>query len=111
MKRNKVLKEFRVGDFKAKRKDFAKMMIDRVDELSKFTDDNAWKDREFLKALNALYSLGVKHEQILDKLENSNLRVGRHSTTREYIRAFEDILSFRRKYPFRAGETPAKVLN
>jgi len=101
LNRNETLDNFRAGSFIASRKQFAKAIVDRVKEMEKYTKDNAYTDRDFLRALVKVYRSGIRHEDLIEMLEKSKLKINRSANIRSYIREIEDVLNFRKQYPVR----------
>ena len=100
-KGNDYVTAFKEGDFKARYSEYAYLMADRINELSKYSDSNAQKDRNFVMALARLYRSDISHDKLIKKLVESKVRIIRLGTCRQYIRLLEDITSYKAKSPIR----------
>lgn len=98
---NNVINSFKDGTFQATFKDFAYDTYKALTSISKYCDDNSWNDREFVSVLVMTQRAGIKSETLLLKLDTSGIRVPRLATRRQYIRFFEDVLSYKAKTPVR----------
>lgn len=95
-KRGQVVEDFRNGDFKVTNMEWSIDFMRKLSDIVKYTEEEAWKDREFLTALVRVYKT-IPHDKLLEKLEQSNVRIPRHISSKGYIREFEDVLSFKKK--------------
>jgi len=96
-----VTEDYRNGDFKAVQEQYAYDMIKKITELSKFCEDECYRNREFISALGFVYRNGYTHEELLDKIKSSHVNFMGLQTRKQYIRKFEDILSWKQKAPVR----------
>lgn len=87
---------FRRGEFRFVDKDRSELFAGYLTELRKYCTDNAYKDREFLVALNkAMDKMSVK--QLFHKLDTFSLAITRRTNARDYMRQFEDIYNFKQR--------------
>lgn len=94
--KSRLIRAFRDGNFKVTHKSYAKEFAKRLGDISKFTEDNVWKDREFMKALEKAYYV-VKHDALMDNLQRSGTKFRRRVTIKDYIRDIEDVISYKKR--------------
>jgi len=83
---------FKEGKFEIADEKLAEEFIKRLKEISAFTVEYAWKDREFMRALFYLYYReGIDHDVLVDKIKRWPKLISRRQSTREYSRQLEDI--------------------
>jgi len=92
---------YRNGDFKASQEEYAYEMIKKITELSKFCEDDCYRNREFISALGFVYRSGYSHKDLLEKMIQSHAKFVGLQTRKQYIRKFEDILSWKQKVSVR----------
>ena len=96
-----IINNFRNGDFRANQEEYAYDFMKKLEDISKFCEDNCYLSRDFVTALGYVYRKGFSHKHLLEKMTESHTRFTGLRTRKQYIRKFEDILSWRSKVPVR----------
>lgn len=94
---SKRMDDFRSGNFKVTHLEYAVEFAKKIGKLSKYLDPFVNDDREFLRAMERVYRVGIKQEYLIDRLEASRSMIHRSSIVRDYIRQIEDIISWKSK--------------
>jgi hypothetical protein len=86
-------KAFKLGKFEIADEAVANEFIKRLKEIAVFTVNEAWTDREFMRAMWKLYynEAELDHETFMRKVQSWPKPITRRQSTREYLRQFEDI--------------------
>ena len=85
---------FKEGKFKVVGLKKAIDMAEKLMLVKPYVEGPAWKDREFLRALQlALKKVGSK--RLIKKLSTSGFKIHRQLGTKEYLRVLEDIYNHR----------------
>lgn len=96
-----VIQDYRNGDFKATHEQYAYNFVKDTKELAQFCNDDCYRDREFMTALGFVYRKGFTHKDLMEKIVKSRARFMGLKTRKQYIRKFEDVLSWKQKVPVR----------
>lgn len=97
LRKQALLDEFRNGDFKVRQKEWATEFLSKLKELDPYLLDGIANDREFLTAMVKTYKK-VDHKDFLKHLSIAHIKIERQTHAKDYLRVFEDILSFKKKY-------------
>jgi hypothetical protein len=96
-----LIKRFKDGEFRADQEEYAKDFYKKLLELGKYCESDAvWRDRDFISALALVYRAGFSQKQLIEDLAKYP-KIPAYRMRRQYIRLFEDVLSFRKKTPVR----------
>lgn len=93
---NLMIREFKEGDFKVANLVGAQTLVKQLHDLKPFTEDEAWKDRELIRALQIVYKR-VSHRTIVEKLKLHDLKIEREPSVREYLRSLERVVNFKQR--------------
>lgn len=101
-KKGKLFEQFKIGDFKVTQKEYAENFAKKINELARYLENGVKNDRDFVKALERVYR-SVRQEKLITKFKLSGTIISKHGTEKDYIREFEDVLSWKSKTILRLG--------
>jgi len=84
-------KKYKKGLFEIPNWDWANRFAKCLHDITPYTNGNTWKDRDFIKALSTIYSKGVDHEALIERLQRYPTPIYRRANMTEYLRVFEDV--------------------
>lgn len=84
--------KFKLGQFSFTDKQKAENMASFINELKEFCIDNAWMQRDFLRALSLVYDK-LDQKLFLKKLAQYHEKIERQVSAKEFIHKFEIILN------------------
>ena len=84
-------RKFKAGLFEVVNQEWADDFAKNLHDIVPFTSENTWKDRDFIRALSAIYNKGVKHEVLLERLQRYGSVIYRRANLTDYLRTFEDV--------------------
>ena len=93
------MKAFKEGTLIVTHEEEATMLLEEILSLKNeyfFTKENAFQDREFVKAYTIMRQQ-VQFEDFKAKLSNNNLKIERQGSKKNYVRHLEDLLNFKNK--------------
>jgi hypothetical protein len=88
------MKNFKDGNFKVKSLKKGIQMAEDLMLLKPKTKDNAWKDRELIRALQVAFKK-VPSKQLIKRILSSSQYITRQFGMKEYLRTLEDVYNFR----------------
>jgi uncharacterized protein YktA (UPF0223 family) len=84
-------RKFKAGEFEIVDLDAAVTFAERLRYVAAFTTENTWKDRDFIRALSVVYTKGIKHETLMERLQRFGSVIYRRASLTDYLRTFEDV--------------------
>jgi hypothetical protein len=83
--------KFKAGLFEVINQDWAEQFAQRLHDIAPLTSENTWKDRDFIRALSTIYTKGVNHEVLMERLQRYGSVIYRRANLTDYLRTFEDV--------------------
>lgn len=94
-RRTKASDLLKGGTFVVDDREFADTIVDILDDVREYVVDSAKKDRNLVRAVVKLHnSETADYNEFYDKLKTVNPLIEKQTSAKNYIREFEDILSF-----------------
>lgn len=84
-------RKFKAGMFEVVNQDWADKFAQNLHDIVPFTSENTWKDRDFIRALSVVYTKGIKHETLMERLQRYGSVIYRRASLTDYLRTFEDV--------------------
>lgn len=93
---DKSMQDFISGEFKITHLKRGEEFIAQTEKLSRYLEGDYWKSLNFLRALEIVYQ-EVDPDLFRERVANSNIRLRRRPSVREYLRDFEEVYNYRQK--------------
>jgi hypothetical protein len=90
------MQDFISGEFKVTHLKQGEEFITQAEKLSQYLEGDYWKSLNFLRALEIVYQ-EVNPDLFRERVANSNIRLRRRPSVREYLRDFEEVYNYRQR--------------